>query len=76
MGFMGDRSTLLETGRFVRAEVESGAEANEEAPVVNAQTALTDADFAEEMFAETDPASDTELEARHRVAADRGTRAR
>lgn len=72
MGFMGDRSTLLETGRFVRAEAEPGTGADETAPVVNAQTVLTDADFAQEMFAETDTASDAELEARHRVAADKG----
>lgn len=72
MGFMGDRSTLLETGRFVRAEAEPGTGAVEAARTVNAQTALTDADFADEAFGEADVASDAELEARHRVAADKG----
>ncbi|GAA3085184.1 hypothetical protein GCM10020254_31970 [Streptomyces goshikiensis] len=70
----GDRSTLLETGRFVRAEAEPDAGAVEEAQTVNAQTALTDADFADEAFVEADAASDAELEARHRVAADKGGR--
>ena len=57
MGFMGDRSTLLETGRFVRAEAEPGTGAGESAPVVNAQTALTDADFEQTITIRSQPMS-------------------
>ncbi|KIF02814.1 hypothetical protein PL81_27825, partial [Streptomyces sp. RSD-27] len=56
----------------MRAEAGSGTEAGKAAPAVNAQTALTDADFAEEAFGDAEGATDAELEARHRVAADKG----
>ena len=44
MGFMGDRSTLLETGRFVRADSESDAEADGAAQAVEVRTAMTTRD--------------------------------
>ncbi|MBW5484993.1 sel1 repeat family protein, partial [Streptomyces bambusae] len=74
MGFMGDRSTLLETGRYLRSEPNEGtvaAVANEAAAAADTDTALTDAAFGD-VLAETETVNETELEARHRVAADKG----
>ncbi|MYV70660.1 sel1 repeat family protein, partial [Streptomyces sp. SID2131] len=66
MVFMGDRATLLETGRFVQRHARNAAdeiiEAAGAADPVLGTTAVADADTENE----------TETEARHRRAAERG----
>ncbi|MGW1934060.1 sel1 repeat family protein, partial [Streptomyces sp. NPDC001919] len=64
MVFMGDRATLLETGRFVQRHARNAAD-----EIIEAVGAV---DAAVDTAAETDAENETETEARHRRAAERG----